>query len=107
MKDGRLALTDDALWFGAESSSRCPTGASPAILATWLLTETLRFPVNTEDFREIIHVENMSVEEKENSVDSIALRAELKQWESLFKEKHGRKPTRDEIKQDAIGTSDD
>ncbi|KAF2213601.1 hypothetical protein CERZMDRAFT_111249 [Cercospora zeae-maydis SCOH1-5] len=42
----------------------------------------------------------MSVKEGENQVDMTALRAELKAWENAFREKHGRKAGREDIKKD-------
>ncbi|KAM3413893.1 DNA replication regulator SLD2 [Cercospora zeina] len=42
----------------------------------------------------------MSIKEEANQVDTTALRAELKTWENAFKEKHGRKAGREDIKKD-------
>ncbi|GIZ48794.1 hypothetical protein CKM354_001184100 [Cercospora kikuchii] len=42
----------------------------------------------------------MSVKEEEHQVDTISLRAELKAWENAFKEQHGRKAGREDIKKD-------
>ncbi|KAF7185622.1 DNA replication regulator SLD2 [Pseudocercospora fuligena] len=44
----------------------------------------------------------MSVEGKENSIDPVAVRGELKAWETAFKEQNGRKAGREDIKKDAI-----
>lgn len=43
----------------------------------------------------------MSADSKEDNVDTDALRAELKSWENAFKQEHGRKPGRADIKIDA------
>ncbi|EME80892.1 uncharacterized protein MYCFIDRAFT_140374 [Pseudocercospora fijiensis CIRAD86] len=43
----------------------------------------------------------MSAEGKENSIDPVAVRAELKAWETAFKEQNGRKAGREDIKKDA------
>ncbi|KXT18842.1 hypothetical protein AC579_8239 [Pseudocercospora musae] len=43
----------------------------------------------------------MSVEVKEDSIEPAAVRAELKAWETAFKEQHGRKAGREDIKKDA------
>ena len=43
----------------------------------------------------------MSLEGKENSIDPVAVRAELKAWETAFKEQNGRKAGREDIKKDA------
>lgn len=42
----------------------------------------------------------MSVKEEEHQVDTTSLRAELKAWENAFKEQHGRKAGREDIKKD-------
>ncbi|KXT01657.1 hypothetical protein AC578_2767 [Pseudocercospora eumusae] len=46
-------------------------------------------------------IASMSVEGKENSIDPVAVRAELKAWETAFKEQNGRKAGREDIKKDA------
>ncbi|KAK4498470.1 hypothetical protein PRZ48_011128 [Zasmidium cellare] len=43
----------------------------------------------------------MSIENHENEINPTTLRSELKSWENAFKEKHGRKPGRADIKNDA------
>lgn len=47
------------------------------------------------------HVSAMSVEGKENQINASSLRAELKEWENTFKQAHGRKAGRDDIKKNA------
>ena len=44
----------------------------------------------------------MSLEGKENQVNAVSLRAELKEWENAFKEANGRKAGREDIKKDAV-----